>query len=141
MSEREKHPPYWFFHEYLDEERRMRVNKVTSDSEGDARKMHKQACAFLWVTHHQEPSVSPLFRLGDGRDVAIVPGHRKGQPYSTVSQPVPMPEYLRKLVRNVRIGDEAALSGVRAADEWDAVLRPPSPPRTRTQQDGFDTPF
>ncbi len=85
------HPAYWFYHEYLDEARRFRVHKHTADTENEARKMHRQAAQFAWVTAHIEPTISPLFTLGDGRDRAIIPGQRQGLPYVTHPQPVPCP--------------------------------------------------
>lgn len=139
MSER--HPPYWFFHEYLDEARRHRVYKVTAEGESEARKLHRQACEFRWVTEHVEPSVSSLFRAGDGRSVAIQPGRRPGEKYGGTEKPIGMPDYIRQMLAGFGMGDETALSGVRAADERNPVSDPPSPQRTRQEQGGFDTPF
>ena len=141
MSDRQPHPPYWFYHEYLDEERRMRVHKHTAETEQEARRLHRQACEFRWVTRHIEPSVSALQRRGDGKDVAIVPGMRPGGRYTTEPKPISMPNYIREMLTGFRMGDEATLSGVRAADDRNPVLPPPSPARTPTQQDRFDTPF
>lgn len=106
MSER--HPPYWFFHEYLDEARRHRVYKVTAESEPDARRLHRQACEFRWVTQHVDPSVSSLFRAGDGRSVAIQPGRRPGEKYGGEEKPVGMPDYIRKRLSNLNFGGEVA---------------------------------
>ena len=141
MSDRTPHPPYWFFHEYLDEERRMRVHKFTAETETEARRMHRQACEFRWVTQHVEPSVSALFRLGDNRTIPIAPSCKVGEQYLRQDNPVPMPDYIREQLRGFGMGDEAALSGVRATDDWNPVLPPPTPARTSAKQDGFDTPF
>jgi hypothetical protein len=141
MSEKPRHPEYWFYHEYLDEERRMRVHKHTSDTENDARRLHRQACEFRWVTHHVEPTVSALYRLGDKRDLAIAPGRRPGQPYGGQEKPIVMPDYIREKLKGFGLGDEAALSGVRATDDWNPVLPPPTPARTSASKDSFDTPF
>jgi hypothetical protein len=141
MSDRQPHAPYWFYHEYLDEERRMRVHKHTAETEQEARRMHRQACEFRWVTQHIEPSVSALRRRGDGKDVVIAPACRKGERYTTESKPIPMPDYIRDQVTRFRMGDETALSGLRGADDRDPVLAPSSAPRTSAKQDGFDTPF
>lgn len=138
MTEREKHPPYWFFHEYLDEARRMRVHKFTADTETEARRMHKRACEFLWVTQHVEPSVSALYTRGD-RDHPIAPARRPGQ--TADSGPIPMPDYIRRQLRTVRMGDEAALHDVRKTVSRDEVLAASDRARTSTQQDSFDTPF
>jgi hypothetical protein len=138
MSEREKHPPYWFFHEYLDEARRMRVHKFTADTETEARRMHKRACEFLWVTQHVEPSVSALYTRGD-RDHPISPARRPGQ--TADSGPIPMPDYIRRQLRTLRMGDEAALHDVRKTVSRDEVLAASDCARTSTEQDSFDTPF
>ena len=132
---------FWFYHEYLDEERRFRVHRVDCETEQEGRKLHRQACEFRWVTHHIEPTVSSLFVKTEGGQRALVQGHRPGQPYHTDFRPIPMPDYLREQLTGFRMGDEAALSGVRAADDRNPVLPPPSPARTAAKQDGFDTPF
>jgi len=95
---------FWFYHEYLDEARRFRIHRFECDSEKDARKHHKQACEFRWVTQHVEPSVSSLFAKTETGSRAIVQGHRPGQPYHTDFQPVPAPDAVRKMFENVRIG-------------------------------------
>jgi hypothetical protein len=141
MSDKPTHPQYWFFHEYLDEARRMRVHKFTAETEADARRMHRSAADFRWATSHVEPSLSALFRLGDNRTVTIGPSCKPGQQYGSSDNPIPMPDYIRDRLRRFGMGDETALSGVRAADDRNPVLPPPSPPRTPAKQDGFDTPF
>ena len=83
---------YWFYHEYLDEERRFRIHRVEADTEQEARKLHRQACEFRWVTKHVEPSVSSLMTVGEYGPRSLVTGHRPGQPYSAVPNPVPPPE-------------------------------------------------
>jgi len=135
------HPPYWFFHEYLDEQNRFRVFKNTAETEKEARKMHRQACEYRWVTQHLKTSVSPLFTRGDGKDWTIVPGHREGDVYTTESNPVPMPDYIRQQLKTFRIGDEAALSGLRATDERNPLPTPQPAPRTAKKPHGNDTPF
>ena len=100
---------YWFYHEFLDESRRFRIHRVESDSEQEARKMHRHACAFQWVTHHIEPSVSPLMEKADAGPRTIAPGHRPGTPYHTDFRWSPMPDYIRQLIRKVEVKSEEAL--------------------------------
>lgn len=132
---------YWFYHEYLDEARRFRIHRVDCETEQEARKLHRQACEFRWVTHHQEPSVSSLFVKKEGGQRALVQGHRPGDRYHTDFRPVPMPDYLREQLSDFRIGDETTLSGVRPADDWNPVSPPQAPARTPAKQDRVDTPF
>ncbi len=135
------HPAYWFFHEYLDEQNRFRVFKNTAETEKEARKMHRQACEYRWVTQHLKPSVSPLFTRGDGKDRTIVPGHREGDVYTTESNPVPMPDYIRQQLKTFRIGDEAALHDVRTTVERPAMHDPHPTPQSREEPSAVDTPF
>lgn len=86
---------FWFYHEYLDEQRRFRINRVDATSEQEARKLHRQACEFCWVTQHVEPSVSSLFTRAEHGPRTLVSGHRPNQHYSAVAKPVPMPDDLR----------------------------------------------
>jgi hypothetical protein len=132
---------YWFYHEYLDEERRFRIHRVNCETEVEARRLHRQACAFAWVTHHVEPSVSSLFTKADAGQRTLVQGHRPGDRYHTDFRPVPMPDYLRELLKTVRSGNETALSGVRPPVDRKPMpdARPAS--RAAAKQDGFDTPF
>ena len=136
---------WWFYHEYLDEERRMRIHRVEAETEKEARKLHRQACEFRWVTQHLEPSVSSLMTVGEYGPRSVVAGHRPGQDYSTVPHPVPMPDYVRDMLTGLRIGDEAAVSGVRPSDGGDEVHAAPVPSRRaeepREEPAGFDTPF
>jgi len=132
---------YWFYHEYLDEARRFRIHRVDADTEQDARRLHRLACNFDWVTHHAEPTVSSLFVKNEGGQRALIQGHRPGQPYHTDFRPVPMPDDVRNMLTNFRRTNETALSGVRAADDRNPVLPPPAPARTTTPKDSFDTPF
>ena len=132
---------YWFYHEYLDEERRMRIHRVEAETEKEARRLHRQACEFRWVTQHVEPSVSSLMTVGEYGPRSLVAGHRPGQHYSTVPHPVPMPDDIRDLLRTVRFGDEAAVSGVRASGERDAMPDPSGSERTGEEPGGHDTPF
>lgn len=99
---------YWFFHEYLDEARRMRIHRVQSETEQEARRLHRQACEFRWVTEHLEPSVSSLFTIGEYGPRTLVPSHRQGQPYSTQSNPVPMPDDVRALLNRYLARHEPA---------------------------------
>jgi len=87
---------YWFYHEYLDEARRMRIHRVETATESEARKLHRHACAFQWVTHHVEPSVSALFAKQSEGPRTLVPGHRPGDPYHTQIAPSPAPAYIRQ---------------------------------------------
>jgi hypothetical protein len=104
MSERQPHPPYWFFHEYLDEQRRMRIHKVTAETEQEARRMHRNACEFHWVTHHIDPSVSALYRRGEGRNMPIMQGGRPGSHYGAESKPITMPNYIKNRLSNFKMG-------------------------------------
>ena len=132
---------WWFYHEYLDEERRMRIHRVEAETEKEARKLHRQACEFRWVTQHLEPSVSSLMTVGEYGPRSVVAGHRPGQDYSTVPHPVPMPDYVREMLTGLRIGDEAAVSGVRPSNRGDAMPDPSGSERADEEPAGFDTPF
>jgi hypothetical protein len=132
---------FWFYHEYLDEARRFRIHRIQTETEQEARKLHRHACAFQWVTHHVEPSVSSLLERGDSGPRTIAPSHRPGDTYHTDYRWAPMPEHVREAIRTLGAGREAALSGVRGADDRNPVLDPPGTPRKATKQDGFDTPF
>jgi len=92
------HPPFYFFHEYLDEERRFRVNKHTSETEQEARRMHRQAAEFRWVTQHAEPTVSPLFGKGEYGYRAIAPSQRPGHTYTLETVATNMPDDVRALL-------------------------------------------
>jgi hypothetical protein len=92
------HPPFYFFHEYLDEARRFRANKHIAETEPEARKLHRQAAEFRWVTQHNEPTISPLFGKGEHGYRAIAPGQRQGHPYTTQTIPTPMPDDVRALL-------------------------------------------
>jgi len=102
MSDRQPPAPYWFYHEYLDEARRFRIHRVEADTEHDARRLHKQACEFRWVTHHVEPSVSSLYTKDQGTQRALVPGHRPDDAYHTQVAPTQMPPYLRQQLGNLK---------------------------------------
>jgi hypothetical protein len=97
------HPPFYFFHEYLDEAGRMRVFKNTAETETEARKNNRRAADFAWVTQHQKPTVSPLFARDTDRDKPIAPAQRPGTPYHTHSQPTTMPEDVRQLLANYKV--------------------------------------
>lgn len=132
---------YWFYHEYLDEARRFRIHRINCETEQEARKLHRQACEFRWVTEHVEPSVSSLFVKTEGGQRALIPGHRPGERYRTEFRPVPAPDYIREKMRKLVNVNEAALSGVRATDDRNPVLPPPAPARTPAKPDRHDTPF
>ena len=93
---------YWFFHEYLDEARRFRIHRIEADTEQQARKMHRQACDFAWVTQHIEPSVSSLFAKTDTGPRTLVPGHRPGDPYRTVVDATEPPAYIRQQLAGLK---------------------------------------
>jgi len=97
-------PPYWFFHEYLDEARRFRVTRIEADTEQEARRLHRQACDFHWVGPHTEPSVSSLFMAGEHGQRPLVPGCRPGERYRTSYVPAPMPDYLREQLPAFKVG-------------------------------------
>ena len=132
---------YWFYHEFLDEARRFRIHRVEADTEKDARNMHRLACAFNWVTHHIEPSVSPLMEKGDGGPRTIAPGHRPGTPYHTDFRWTKMPDYIRELIGKVEAKNEAAVLGLREADERREVRPAFATAQQAAKQDGLDTPF
>jgi hypothetical protein len=100
---------YWFYHEYLDEERRFRVHRIEAETETEARKMHRHASEFLWVTQHIDPSVSPLFSRNGPTHRLLVPGQRPNQSYIPAFNPAPCPPEILDQVRNLRMGDVAAL--------------------------------
>jgi hypothetical protein len=87
---------FWFYHEYLDESRRIRIHRITADTEREARNLHRQACAFAWVTAHIDPSVSALYTRGDYGPRPLAPSHRPGTPYHTDTTPTPMPDHIRQ---------------------------------------------
>jgi len=95
---------YWFYHQYLDEGRRFRVFRIEIESESDARKRHRQACAFHWITDHVEPSVSPLFTRGDYGVRTLVPGHRQRDAYTTEYLVIECPPDVAARVASQRIG-------------------------------------
>ena len=132
---------FWFYHEYLDEARRFRIHRIQAETEQEARKLHRHACAFQWVTHHVEPSVSALMRKDDTGPKVIAPHHRPGDTYHTDYRWTPMPDHIRTAIRTLGVGREAALSGVRGADDRNPMLDAPSKARKATPTHGFDTPF
>jgi len=132
---------FWFYHEYLDEERRMRIHRVEAESEKEGRRLHRQACEFRWVNQHLKPSVSSLMTIGEYGPRSVVAGHRPGQDYSTVPHPVTMPDYVRDMLTGLRMGDEAAVSRVRPSDRGDEVPDPSGSERADEEPAGFDTPF
>lgn len=89
---------YWFYHEYRDEASRHRIHRIEAATEHEARKLHRQACDFQWVTQHADPSVSSLFTRGEYGPRTLAPGHRPGQPYHTEVVPIPMPTYIRDVL-------------------------------------------
>jgi hypothetical protein len=92
---------FWFYHEYLDEAARFRIHRITADTETDARRMHRQACEFRWVTGHVTPTVSSLFTRGDYGPRTLAPSHRPGQPYHTEIHPTLMPDTIRQQLTNL----------------------------------------
>jgi hypothetical protein len=108
---------YWFHHEYLDEARRFRIHRIEADNETQARKMHRQACQFSWVTEHAEPSVSSLFMRTEGGHRAIAPSHRPGDHYHTDIAPIPMPEYIRQSLAGYKAKLETDIRPARTVAE------------------------
>jgi hypothetical protein len=96
---------HWFFHEYLDEARRFRINRIEAHDETAARKMHRQACEFRWVTQHTEPTVSSLFARTELGQRTIAPSHRPGDRYHTQIAESPMPDYIRAMLHNYKARD------------------------------------
>jgi hypothetical protein len=95
---------FWFYHEYCDEAGRFRIHRIESQSEAEARRMHRNACEFRWVTEHVRPSVSSLFTRGDYGPRTLAPAHHPGQPYRTEVVPVPMPDDIRQRIAAFRLG-------------------------------------
>ena len=93
---------FWFYHEYLDEARRFRIHRINADTEQDARRLHRQACEFRWVTEHVDPSVSSLFARTDLGQRTLIAGHRPGQPYRTEWHPIPAPPDVLQAIRGYR---------------------------------------
>ena len=100
---------YWFFHEYLDEARRFRIHRIEADTEQQARKMHRQACDFAWVTQHIEPSVSGLFAKTDTGPRTLLPGHRQGDTYRTSVDATEPPAYIRQQLAGLKANVETEL--------------------------------
>ena len=96
---------YWFFHEYLDEARRFRVHRIAAETETEARKLHRQACEFRWVTQHVEPSVSGLFTSAEAGQRTLAPSHRPGDPYHTTTNPIPAPAHIANELQTLTIHD------------------------------------
>ena len=99
---------FWFYHEYLDEEARFRIHRVDAETEQEARKLHRQACEFRWVTHHVEPTVSSLFVKTEAGQRSLVPGHRPGDRYHTSIAETPMPDYIRAALTNYKAATDDA---------------------------------
>jgi hypothetical protein len=95
-------PPYWFYHEYLDEHRRMRVNLVGAQTETEARRLHRSAADFHWVTQHAEPTVSSLFTKGKYGQQTIAPQQRPGVPYAQHDKPAPCPPEVKAALQQLR---------------------------------------
>jgi hypothetical protein len=87
---------FWFYHEYLDEARRFRIHRVEATSEQEARKLHRHAAAFQWVTDHVQPTVSPLFHRTTDGNRTLARGHRPGDTYQTFVAPTAAPAYIRQ---------------------------------------------
>ena len=96
---------FWFYHEYLDEARRFRIHRIDANTEQEARKLHRQACEFRWVTAHIEPSVSALYARTETGQRSIITGHRPGQTYSTEYRPIPMPDDIRTTLAQYRTAE------------------------------------
>ena len=103
---------FWFYHEYLDEARRFRIHRIDSDTEQEARRLHRQACEFRWVTHHAEPTVSSLFTRAEYGPRTVVSGHRPGQPYTTTPNPVPPPADVLTAIHRYRHSNEPQYEAV-----------------------------
>lgn len=97
-----KPPPFWFYHEYLDEHRRMRVNLVGAETEADARRLHRSASDFHWAKQHVEPTVSSLFAKGEYGQVTIALQQRPGVPYAQHSTPAPCPPEVKAALQQLR---------------------------------------
>lgn len=97
--------PYWFYHEYLDEQRRMRIHRITAETETEARRLHRAASAFDWVTAHVTPTVSSLFHQGTYGPRAIATQQRPGQPYRTDSPAVECPPELSASIDQYKASD------------------------------------
>jgi hypothetical protein len=93
---------YWFYHEYLDELRRFRIHRIDNNNETEARKQHRQACNFHWVTQHIEPSVSALLSTNGPTQRTLIPSHRPGDTYSTEYRPVPCPPSILQQIRQLK---------------------------------------
>ena len=113
---------YWFYHEYLDEARRFRIHRVDADTEQEARRLHRQACEFRWVTSHVEPSVSSLITRGEYGPRTLVSGHRPGQPYTTTPNPVPPPADVLQAIRRYRDRHEPSHQAAREVAETGHTL-------------------
>jgi hypothetical protein len=90
--------PYWFYHEYLDEHRRMRIHRITAETEKEARQLHRAASDFNWVTQHTSPTVSSLFHQGTYGPRAIATQQRPGHPYQPEAPAVECPPEIRSLL-------------------------------------------
>ena len=118
---------YRFWKEWCDEQGRLWAEPLVFDSATDARKAHSGAMSWHWAGGKSRPSVSDLYSISYKEDVQT---GKKREDNRTSIQDGAVREY-----------HEATLSGVRASDDRNPVLTPPSPPRKAAKQDGFDTPF
>lgn len=77
---KENAPRFWFFHEWLDRDRRFWAEPHFFDSVAQAREAHVAASAFYWVTGKMtEPSISGLFARDAVGNVTIQQPCRPGE--------------------------------------------------------------
>ncbi len=77
---KETTPRFWFFHEWLDEQRRFWAAPHFFESVSEARTAHVAASGFHWVKGKMtEPSISGLFARDAVGDVTIQQPCRPGE--------------------------------------------------------------
>jgi len=116
-----------FWTEWCDEQGRLWAEPYEFDTSTDARRAHKGALGWAWTTGKHRPSVSNLYSVAFKEDP--VTGKKREENRTTIQE------------GGAREYHEAALFGVRPADNRNPL--PPAPDTTRTakEPDRFDTPF
>ena len=118
---------YRFWKEWCDEQGRLWAEPLVFDSANDARKAHSGALAWHWVGDKVRPSVSNLYSISYKEDPQT---GKKREDNRTSIQEGAAREY-----------HEAALSGLREADERNKVLDALRSARKGKAADSEDTPF
>ena len=118
---------FMFWKEWVDGKGRMWAEPYWFDTAADARRAHNGAKSFAWAGEKERPSVTDLYSIGYSEDPTT--GKKREQQRTTIQE------------GEVRGYREAALSGLREADERDKVLDALGKARAGKTADSSDTPF